>query len=192
MTQIHCPTSRQQRRQAWLLLAQDYAQSSPAAGVLRLKVTYGVTFAQLYALNPAIGDDCQYLSPGYAICVAVKSTSTTTVLTAAPTETTSSGDSCAATESKYGITFAKFLLWNPSIGSNCQYLDFGQQYCIAGPVQTGITTSCTTFYTAKKDYSCWAIATAYGITTGKFLPWNSAVGSDCSGLWPDYENCVAI
>ena len=101
-------------------------------------------------------------------------------------------DSCAAIESKYDITFAELLLWNPSIGSKCQYLDVGEQYCVAGPVQTGTTTSCTTFYTAKQDDSCWAIATAYGITTDEFVEWNPAVGSGCSGLWPDYECCVAI
>jgi LysM repeat protein len=89
-------------------------------GCVAIESTYDVTFAQLYAWNPAIGDDCQYLSPGYAICVAVKFTSTTTTLTAAPTETTSSV-SCS-------------------------------EYCtVVKGVQTGITTSCTRFYTAKKD-----------------------------------------
>jgi LysM repeat protein len=172
-------------------------------GCAAIESTYALTFAQLYAWNPAIGDDCQYLSLGYAICVAVKSTSTVTTLTSAPTETTTSvscseyytvvqGDSCAAIESKYSISFAEFLLWNPSIGSNCQSLNIAQQYCVAGPVQTGITTLCTSLYTAKKDDSCWAIATAYGITTKQFVDWNPAVGGDCSGLWPDYEYCVAI
>ncbi|KAI2720884.1 hypothetical protein CBS147332_4124 [Penicillium roqueforti] len=32
---------------------------------------YGVTFAQLYEWNPAIGSDCEYLNVGYAICVGV-------------------------------------------------------------------------------------------------------------------------
>ncbi|KAJ5802479.1 uncharacterized protein N7503_004929 [Penicillium pulvis] len=90
--------------------------------------------------------------------------------TAAATETTSSvscseyytvvsGDSCSAIEVEYSITFAEFLLWNPSI--------------VSGD-------------------SCWAIATAYGISTTDFIDWNPAVGSDCSGLWPDYEYCVAV
>ncbi|KAJ5645771.1 hypothetical protein N7490_002143 [Penicillium lividum] len=172
-------------------------------GCAAIESTYGVTFAQLYDWNPAIGDDCQSLSVGYAICVAVETTSTSTITTAAATETTSSvscseyytvvsGDSCSAIEVEYSITFAEFLLWNPSIGSNCQYLDVGQQYCVAGPVQTGITASCTKFYTAVSGDSCWAIATAYGISTTDFIDWNPAVGSDCSGLWPDYEYCVAV
>ncbi|KAJ5796251.1 uncharacterized protein N7518_004791 [Penicillium psychrosexuale] len=36
-----------------------------------VKSEYGVTFAQLYEWNPAIGSDCQYLDVGYAICVGV-------------------------------------------------------------------------------------------------------------------------
>lgn len=41
-----------------------------------------------------------------------------------------SGDSCAAIQSSYSITFAQLYSWNPAIGSNCQYLDVGDYICV--------------------------------------------------------------
>lgn len=43
--------------------------------------------------------------------------------------TVASGDSCAAVESEYGVTFAQLYGWNPAIGSDCQYLDVGYAIC---------------------------------------------------------------
>lgn len=39
----------------------------------KIETQFGITFAQLYKWNPAIGDDCQSLWPQYSICVAVSS-----------------------------------------------------------------------------------------------------------------------
>ena len=39
----------------------------------KIETQFDDTFAQLYQWNPAIGDDCQSLWPGYAICVGVSS-----------------------------------------------------------------------------------------------------------------------
>ncbi|KAK6443864.1 hypothetical protein FP744_10000112 [Trichoderma asperellum] len=41
-----------------------------------------------------------------------------------------SGDSCAAIQSSYSITFTQLYSWNPAIGSNCQYLDVGDYICV--------------------------------------------------------------
>ncbi|GIC84370.1 uncharacterized protein Aud_000186 [Aspergillus udagawae] len=38
-----------------------------------IETQYGITFAQLYQWNPAIGSNCQYLLIGYAVCVGVSS-----------------------------------------------------------------------------------------------------------------------
>jgi LysM repeat protein len=114
---------------------------------------FGVTFAQFYSWNPAIGSNCQYLIVGDAVCVsgpqatstsaAKVSSSSTSTNVAAPGPTQSgtaancnkyyvvqSGDSCAGVESKYSITFNQLYTWNPSIGSNCQYLGVGNAYCV--------------------------------------------------------------
>ncbi|KAJ6150685.1 hypothetical protein N7470_007279 [Penicillium chermesinum] len=37
----------------------------------KIESTYGITFAQLYKWNPAIGSNCQTLDVGYSVCVGV-------------------------------------------------------------------------------------------------------------------------
>jgi LysM repeat protein len=39
----------------------------------KIETAYDITFAQLYKWNPAIGDDCQTLEVGTAVCVGVSS-----------------------------------------------------------------------------------------------------------------------
>lgn len=104
---------------------------------------FGITFAQFYAWNPAIGSNCGALWLGEAYCVAGPPVATSTTVTApAPTQsgitvncnaytvTPSQGASCAAIESQYGITFAQFYAWNPAIGSGCTNLWAGETYCV--------------------------------------------------------------
>lgn len=108
--------------------------------------TFSITFAQLYAWNPAIGNNCQYLVIGDAICVSGPTTSSSTssgtqVTRRGPTQSgiaancnayylAQSGDSCSEIESRYGIAFTQLYTWNPAIGSNCQFLDVGDTYCV--------------------------------------------------------------
>jgi LysM repeat protein len=39
----------------------------------KIDTAYGITFAELYKWNPAIGSDCEYLGVGYSVCVGVSS-----------------------------------------------------------------------------------------------------------------------
>ena len=39
----------------------------------KIETAYGITFEKLYKWNPAIGDDCQALEVGTAVCVGVSS-----------------------------------------------------------------------------------------------------------------------
>lgn len=99
-----------------------------------IEITYGISFAQLYEWNPAIGSNCETLRVGYSICVAALSIN-------APTQhgiasdcnryyTVVSGDSCDHIETMNGITFAQLYRWNPAIGSNCQTLGVGYSVCV--------------------------------------------------------------
>ncbi|PYI36203.1 hypothetical protein BP00DRAFT_386649 [Aspergillus indologenus CBS 114.80] len=174
-------------------------------GCAAIESTYSIAFSQLYSWNPAIGDDCQYLVVGDAICVGVGPTpGGTTTSPATPTQTSATssacsryytvaaGDSCAGIESQFGITFAQFYSWNPDVGSNCQFLDVGNEYCVVGPTQSGMASNCETFYTAIDGDSCWSIQQEYGISAKDFLTWNPAVGSDCGGLWVGESYCVGV
>lgn len=174
-----------------------------------IQTTYGITFAQLYSWNPSIGSNCEYLAIGNTYCVS-RSTATSTATTsrqATPEPTSSctktytvvSGDSCAAIQSTYGITFAQLYAWNPSIGSNCEYLAIGNTYCVAKPAGMTTTTSrqasqtptCTKTHTVVSGDSCAAIDTKYGITFAQFYAWNPSIGNDCQYLAIGSTYCVA-
>jgi len=89
-----------------------------------------------------------------------------------------SGDSCASIAAAWGITTAQFIIYNPSVKSNCSGLIIGDSYCVeenygkgpastsasmltTGPVstttlgptpeQSGIASSC-------KDMNCLSVA----------------------------------
>ncbi|CAG7962411.1 unnamed protein product [Penicillium salamii] len=105
-----------------------------------METEFGVTLAQLFEWNPSIGKTCTNLWLGYAYCVEGP-TATANSSAGAPTQTgiasscneyytVVSGDSCAAVESAFGITFAQLYEWNPVIGSDCQYLDVGYAICV--------------------------------------------------------------
>lgn len=48
-----------------------------------------------------------------------------------------SGDNCDDLASEYGTTREQIYLWNPAVGSNCQFLDLGDYVCVG-------TATCTT------------------------------------------------
>lgn len=126
-----------------------------------------------------------------------------------------SGDSCAAIESMFSLTFQQFYAWNPAIGSNCGNLWLGEAYCVGvfgsstssgsttstattgaatapAPTQSGVASGCKNYYTVESGDSCSAIESQYGISFAQFYQWNPAVGSNCQSLWVGYAYCVAV
>ena len=114
----------------------------------------GISLANFYAWNPAVGTSCQSLYLGYYVCVgiigstpsATITTKTSTspgngITTPTPYQTgmTSncdlfhlviSGDQCGVVAATYNISLAQFYAWNPAVGSSCQYLDLGDYVCV--------------------------------------------------------------
>lgn len=129
-----------------------------------------------------------------------------------------SGDQCSAILSNYGITLSQFTTWNPAVGSTCTALWVDTYVCVSttgsaattttsvktptptsgngistpSPIQTGMTSSCKTFYKTKSGDGCAAIATSYSISLTNFYTWNPAVGSTCASLWADTYVCVGL
>lgn len=60
------------------------------------------------------------------------------------------------------------------------------------PVQSGITDRCNTFHKVKSGDGCYDIANDHGISLDDFYEYNPAVGTDCSGLFPDDYVCVGV
>lgn len=127
-----------------------------------------------------------------------------------------SGDTCDGIIAKYGtFTTAEFISWNPAVGSACSSLWPEYFYCVGipstptkptvtltttattstgpSPTQTGIIRSCVNYYKAASGNTCDKIVAKYGtFTSADFISWNPAVGSTCSGIWPEYYYCVGI
>jgi LysM repeat protein len=111
----------------------------------------GISLADFYAWNPAVGTSCQYLGLGDYVCVGVigatsTTTSTTTtgdgITTPTPIQTgmvtncdsfylVVSGDECGTIATEYGISLTDFYAWNPAVGSSCQYLGLGDYVCVS-------------------------------------------------------------
>ncbi|TFK91429.1 carbohydrate-binding module family 50 protein [Polyporus arcularius HHB13444] len=112
---------------------------------------FSITFTQIQAWNPEINSACSNIVAGVLYCVAGPAsgptTTTTTTSAAAPTGsgtltpgqgckayyTVASGDNCGVIDTKFGITLAQFIKWNPEINSQCTNLQLGVQYCVSGP-----------------------------------------------------------
>lgn len=128
------------------------------------------------------------------------------------------GDECADIASSHGISLSNFYAWNPAVGSTCNTLWAATYVCVGlfgststltitagpttaapgngittpSPIQTGMITSCNTFYLVKSGDSCGNIASSYGISLSDFYAWNTGVGSACQTLWSAAYVCVNI
>ncbi|KAK7915205.1 hypothetical protein PG985_012908, partial [Apiospora marii] len=177
-----------------------------------------------------------------AVCIGVNSTAPTTTATIPPPTsvgtkssgsmgptptgiapgcqqfyTTQSGDSCAAIQGLFAISFADFYSWNPS--SKYQSLRLavvatdrepqkltGYAYCVsapssttsgggngpAAPTQSGAAPNCNKYYTVQSGDGCEKIESQFGITLKELYQWNPAIGSDCTNLWLGYAICVGV
>lgn len=98
----------------------------------------GITLAQFLEWNPNAGSSCTGLWASTYACISIigvdrTPTTTTTgngITTPTPTQPSMvsncdtfyyvvSGDTCASSASKSGISFLQLLEWNPSVGSSC-------------------------------------------------------------------------
>ncbi|KAK4118091.1 carbohydrate-binding module family 50 protein [Parathielavia appendiculata] len=138
-------------------------------GCTSIQSTYGISFAQLLAWNPAIGGNCQSIWLNTYVCVGVIGGTATT--SSPPTTTTTgngiqtpspiqegmtkscnkfhlvvSGDGCVNIGSQYGVSTAQLVAWNPAIGTNCQTLWLNTYLCVGviGSTTTSTPSSTTT------------------------------------------------
>ncbi|CCC12068.1 hypothetical protein SMACR_02289 [Sordaria macrospora] len=122
--------------------------------------TYGITLANFYGWNPAVGTSCESLWLDTYVCVRTigfvpPKTTTTTTTTTKKTTTTSAGGVATPT-----------------------------------PTQPGMVSGCKKFHKVASGDQCGTIATRYSISLASFYSWNPAVGSSCQTLWLDYYVCV--
>lgn len=206
----------------------------PNEGCQTIADKNGITLAQFLSWNPKAGSNCGGLWAEAYACVSIIGHTPTTV---APTPTkTPNGiqtpqptqpsmvencdafhfvqpnEGCQTIASKYGISLAQFLQWNPKAGSNCNGL-WGETYaCVSiightppptttkpgngvatpTPIQSGMVSNCKTFHFVQDNETCAPIQTKYKVTLANLFKWNPAIKADCTGMWSKTYLCVGV
>jgi len=129
----------------------------------------GITLADFYTWNPAVGSQCGSLWGGTYACIHTLNTAPNSILKSPPTTTATAsngivtpkatqpgmvgncnnfylvqpGDGCAAIASNNGITLVQFYAWNTQAGPDCSSLWANAYACVGvlGYVRSSPTTS---------------------------------------------------
>ncbi|KDN59784.1 putative LysM domain-containing protein [Colletotrichum sublineola] len=124
---------------------------------------FAITFADFYAWNPDVGDDCQFLQLGVYVCVSHDSMSAPTAMeTTKTTSTTATSSSSSASAPP-------------------------------GPTQAGIPADCDKWILQQDGVYCYDMANNAGIDLACLYKLNPALNTDageCQGLWRGYAYCV--
>ncbi|KAJ7203376.1 RlpA-like double-psi beta-barrel-protein domain-containing protein-containing protein [Mycena pura] len=107
----------------------------------------------------------------------------------AQTYTVVGGDTCAAIESKTGVSDAQLHQLNPSINSGCTNLQIGQSLCLSGGGSGG--GGCSRTYTVVSGDTCAAIESKTGVSDASLHAQNPAINSGCTNLQIGQILCVS-
>ncbi|KAL2837617.1 hypothetical protein BJX68DRAFT_273009 [Aspergillus pseudodeflectus] len=186
---------------------------TPTPGLpIRVLTEFGMTMAEFYSWNPAVGPDCAGLWLDYQYCIHGPSSTSTPSPTppALPIrdgaiegcqqyEPIVAPTTCQSFLDEYDISMAEFYAWNPAVGSQCQGLWPDYRYCVRGPpttssssteptqtplpIRDGAITGCQAYAAVVAPMTCQSVLSENGITMAQFYSWNPAVGPQCTGLW---------
>ncbi|KAI1108518.1 hypothetical protein F5Y14DRAFT_82245 [Nemania sp. NC0429] len=161
---------------------------------------YGVSLADFLLWNPdlsnktpcVLADNVQYCAQITALEAQDVTDYCTEYQIPAP------GHDCFSFAAQVGVDPSQFVLWNPSVGSDCAKFKPGLQYCVSvyHYKQPGITSNCNQFTVANEtdwlDLPCQIIETKYGVSHARFVAWNPSVLNNCTQMYTGYDYCVSI
>ncbi|KAJ7438887.1 hypothetical protein B0H11DRAFT_1752320, partial [Mycena galericulata] len=98
----------------------------------------------------------------------------------AQTYTVVSGDTCAAIESRTGVSDAQLHSLNPSINSGCTNLQIGEVLCVS----RGDGSGCGQTYTVVSGDTCAAIESKTGVSDSQLHSLNPSINSGCTSTFP--------
>ncbi|KZV65858.1 carbohydrate-binding module family 50 protein [Peniophora sp. CONT] len=169
-------------------------------GCASIESTYSITLSEFITWNPEVNAQCTNIQLGLAYCVAGPAPTSSptlpgTLAGCSAYYTVQSGDTCAVMESNFGVSLDQIRQWNTEVDANCDNIQIGYGYCMAGPsVGSGSllpSGGCTDYYTVQPGDSCTVIETNKGISLDQFLTWNPEVNSQCSNIDAGVQYCVA-
>ncbi|KAJ6587482.1 hypothetical protein DFH09DRAFT_1359200 [Mycena vulgaris] len=153
-------------------------------GCAKLETDFGLTQAQLFALNPELAPACTNLALGDAYCV--RAIPTALPPSGPPADlnpgswanctsyyTVISGDNCNVIDSKSNISFSDFLHWNPEVSKTCNNLNLAS-YCV------GVSGGCQSIYTVVSQDSCSVIETKTGVSDAQLRALNPWIDTACT------------
>ncbi|CAF3562915.1 unnamed protein product [Fusarium graminearum] len=202
---------------------------------------YKIPIAKIVEWNPSIQDGCSFLWADAWACIMTldyvpggdspapsPTKPSNSITTPEPTQLiivnncnkfhfVKSGEGCAYITSKYSITGAEFLKWNPSIETGCTGLWANAWACVStidhkpstptkptttakpsatgnvpSPVQGGIAKNCNKYHLVSKTTTCSSIEKYYSLPFTTFYKWNPSVGDKCQYLMAGYHVCVSV
>ncbi|KAF7368271.1 hypothetical protein MVEN_00148000 [Mycena venus] len=104
------------------------------------------------------------------------------------TYTVVGGDTCAAIESKTGVSDAQLHQLNPGINSGCTNLQIGQALCLSGGTSGG---GCSQTYTVVSGDTCAVIESKTGVSDAQLHAQNPAINSGCTNLQIGQTLCIS-
>ncbi|KAF7346923.1 hypothetical protein MVEN_01444700 [Mycena venus] len=107
----------------------------------------------------------------------------------AQTYTVVSGDTCAAIESKTGVSDAQLHQLNPGINSGCTNLQIGESLCVSGGTSSG--GGCSQTYTVVSGDTCAVIESKTGVSDAQLHAQNPAINSGCTNLQIGETLCIS-
>ncbi|KAF7342601.1 hypothetical protein MSAN_02016800 [Mycena sanguinolenta] len=109
----------------------------------------------------------------------------------AQTYTVVSGDTCAAIESRTGVSDAQLHSLNPSINGGCTNLQIGQVLCLSSGGGSPPSGGCTTTYTVVSGDTCSAIEAKTGVSDSQLHASNPSINSGCTNLQIGQVLCLS-
>ncbi|KAJ6542353.1 hypothetical protein DFH09DRAFT_887697, partial [Mycena vulgaris] len=97
-----------------------------------------------------------------------------------------SGDTCAAIESRSGVSDAQLHALNPSINSGCTSMFPSTFLCLGG---SGGSGGCGQTYTVVSGDTCAAIESRTGVSNSQLHALNPSINSGCTSTSPLHLSC---
>ncbi|RYP41942.1 hypothetical protein DL768_010417 [Monosporascus sp. mg162] len=165
-------------------ILMDWRYSNYSSDCEDVAAQYGVELDDLKTWNPSLSTNCT-LSNDAQYCVLLAEEEPPEVTEyCAQYALVESGYDCDYFAASYGVERDQFVLWNPSVGSECENF------------RNGIVSTCNSFVVANDtewaNDPCTQIETKFGLSHARFVAWNPAVKTNCTGLYLGYDYCVSI
>ncbi|KAI4192254.1 MAG: hypothetical protein LQ348_003223 [Seirophora lacunosa] len=168
-----------------------------------IETDFKISHADFLKWNPAVSEDCvTNFWGGYAYCVGIDSTITSSKPSSSTSATpssvssatkTSSSASSSKSSSATSTANSTYSIRNPSTSPNISTPTIDTTWP-PKKTQAGQPSYCNKWYLVEAGETCDTVYRQFGtsMTKAQLLEWNPALDSDCSGLYYGWWICIGI